>query len=76
MDFVRVVQVFVWIADAGSFNRAAEQLDTSNAATAPRVSSRSRRPEKPSASWRPSPDLPGTSRRMQQRFFSMRNRAF
>lgn len=37
MDFVRAVQVFVRVADAGSFIRAAEQLDTSNAAVTRQV---------------------------------------
>jgi DNA-binding transcriptional LysR family regulator len=37
MDFVHAVRVFVRVADAGSFVRAAEQLDTSNAAVTRQV---------------------------------------
>jgi DNA-binding transcriptional LysR family regulator len=37
MDFVRGLQVFVKVADSGSFIRAAEQLDTSNAAVTRQV---------------------------------------
>ncbi len=37
MDFVRALQVFVRVVDAGSFVRAADQLDTSNAAVTRQV---------------------------------------
>jgi DNA-binding transcriptional LysR family regulator len=37
LDFIRAVQVFVRVADAGSFIRAAEQLDASNAAVTRQV---------------------------------------
>ena len=37
MDFVRALQVFVRVVEAGSFIRAAEQLDTSNAAVTRQV---------------------------------------
>ena len=37
MDFVRALQVFVRVVEAGSFVRASEQLDTSNAAVTRQV---------------------------------------
>ena len=43
MDFIRALQVFVRVVDAGSFIRAADHLDTSNAAVTRQVAALEKR---------------------------------